>query len=70
LNVLAIVGIGLALPFSPFADVLGFVQLPPSYLLFLAVAVTSYLALVELAKRGLYAWWNHRQRETVRPGRA
>ena len=60
LNVLAIVGIGLALPFSPFADVLGFVQLPPSYLLFLAVAVTSYLALVELAKRGLYAWWNHR----------
>jgi phosphoserine phosphatase len=30
LNVLAIVGIGLALPFSPFADVLGFVQLPPS----------------------------------------
>jgi Mg2+-importing ATPase len=70
LNVLAIVGIGLALPFSPFADVLGFVRLPPSYLLFLAVAVTSYLALVELAKRGLYAWWNHRQRETVRPGRA
>ena len=62
LNVLAIVGIGLALPFSPFADVLGFVQLPPSYLLFLAVAVTSYLALVELARRGLYAWWNHRQR--------
>ncbi|MDW7981998.1 MAG: magnesium-translocating P-type ATPase [Thermomicrobium sp.] len=69
LNVIAIVGIGLALPFSPLADLLGFVPLPPTYLLFLAVAVTSYLALVELAKRGLYAWWNHRQRDTVRWGR-
>lgn len=69
LNVLAIVLIGLWLPYSPLAAFLGFVPLPPAYLAFLAGAVASYLILVELAKRALYTWWNHRHRETVRSGR-
>lgn len=52
-SVLAIVGIGLALPFTPLAAVLGFVPLPPAYLAFVAAATVAYLALVEGAKRWL-----------------
>jgi Mg2+-importing ATPase len=47
------VGIGLSLPFSPLAGVLGFTPLPGSYFLFLAVATGAYLLLVEGAKRVL-----------------
>jgi Mg2+-importing ATPase len=50
---LAVVGIGLSLPFSPLAGVLGFTPLPGSYFLFLAVATGAYLLLVEGAKRVL-----------------
>ena len=48
---LLIVGIGLALLFSPLADPLGFVPLPPAFFAFLVGATGTYLALVELAKR-------------------
>jgi Mg2+-importing ATPase len=47
------VGVGVALPFSPLAPLLGMVPLPPSFFLFLAVATLTYLALVELGKRRL-----------------
>jgi Mg2+-importing ATPase len=50
---LAVVAIGVALPFTPLAPLLGMVSLPPVFFLFLAVATTTYLALVEWAKRGL-----------------
>jgi Mg2+-importing ATPase len=46
-----IVGIGLILPFSPLADTLGFVPLPPAYFAFLVGATVTYLILVEVAKR-------------------
>jgi len=44
---------GVVLPFSPLARPLGFVPLPGPFFLFLAVAVISYLILVELVKARL-----------------
>jgi Mg2+-importing ATPase len=45
--------VGLMLPSSPLAPVLGFVPLPAAYFLFLGAATLTYLALVELVKRRL-----------------
>ena len=50
---LAVVALGLYLPFSPLAGVLGFTPLPAAYFAFLAVATATYLLLVEAAKRHL-----------------
>jgi Mg2+-importing ATPase len=50
---LGVVAIGLCLPFSPLAGVLGFTPLPGSYFAFVAVATAVYLLLVEAAKRVL-----------------
>jgi Mg2+-importing ATPase len=47
----AIVVIGLVLPATPLAMLLGFVVPPPSYFAFLVVATLTYLVLVELVKR-------------------
>jgi Mg2+-importing ATPase len=51
---LAVVAIGIYLPFSPLASVLGFTPLPGSYFVFLAVATGTYLLLVEAAKGVLF----------------
>ena len=48
---LAVVGIGMYFPFSPFASVLGFTPPPFSYFVFVAIATGVYLLLVEAAKR-------------------
>jgi Mg2+-importing ATPase len=53
LTALAVVGIGLLLPVTPLAPVLGFTVPPPSYFAFLVVATVTYLALVEFVKRRL-----------------
>lgn len=50
-SVVSVVAFGIALPYLPFARSLGFVPLPGGYYVFLAVAVVTYLALVELSKR-------------------
>ena len=50
---LAVVAIGIYLPFSPLAHVLGFTSLPAAYFAFLTVATAAYLLLVEAAKRRL-----------------
>lgn len=50
---LAVVAIGVYLPFSPLAGMLGFTALPARYFAFLAVATAAYLLLVEGAKRRL-----------------
>ena len=50
---LAVVAIGIYLPFSPLAGMLGFTPLPAAYFAFLAVATGTYLLLVEFAKRRL-----------------
>jgi len=53
---LAVVAIGIYLPFSPLAAMLGFTRLPASFFAFLAVATGAYLLLVEFAKRRLLSW--------------
>src|SRR3974377_1455439 len=50
---LAVVVIGIYLPFSPLARMLGFTPLPATFFAFLAVATGTYLLLVEAAKRRL-----------------
>jgi P-type Mg2+ transporter len=50
---LAAVAIGICLPFSPLAGMLGFTALPARYFAFLAVATGAYLLLVEAAKQRL-----------------
>ena len=48
-----IVGIGVALPMTPMAALLGFTRLPVSYFAFLIPATLTYLLLVDIAKRRL-----------------
>jgi Mg2+-importing ATPase len=61
ITTLAVVALGIALPFSPLAAMLGFAPLPAGYFLFLTLATITYLALVEVAKRFLL--------KDTRPGR-
>jgi Mg2+-importing ATPase len=63
---LAVVAIGMYLPFSPLASVLGFTPLPATYFAFVAVATAVYLALVEAAKRRLLR--GATRKNTVKPG--
>ncbi len=51
---LGVFAIGVPLPFTPLAGVLGFVPLPPLYFAFLGGATLTYLALVKLVKRCLF----------------
>ena len=50
ITTVAIVVIGISLPFLPLARDLGFVPLPPLFYAFLAAATFTYLALVQLVK--------------------
>jgi P-type Mg2+ transporter len=50
---LSIVAIGIALPFTSLAAPLGFTRLPGGFFLFLAIATSSYLVVVEFVKRAL-----------------
>ena len=47
---LACAAVGVILPYSPLADVLGFTALPLDFLAVLVLMVVTYLALVELGK--------------------
>jgi len=55
---IGVVLLGLIIPLTPLGPVFGFVEPPPGFYLFLALAVAAYLFLVEVAKRHLYrrAW--------------
>ena len=55
-STLAIVTIGVGLPWTPLAPLLGFVALPSLYFGFLMLATLTYLILVDLAKRRLVRW--------------
>jgi P-type Mg2+ transporter len=48
------VAIGVVLPFSPLAPVLGFTALPPGFLAALAAMIVVYLVLIELGKQRFY----------------
>lgn len=50
-TILLAVSVGLILPFSPFADSLGFSALTRPYFYFLVAATITYLAIVEVLKR-------------------
>jgi Mg2+-importing ATPase len=50
-SVLATLALGVALPFTALGADFGFVPLPPLFFVFLAVATTTYLLLVEGVKR-------------------
>jgi Mg2+-importing ATPase len=65
---LGVVAIGLYLPFSPLAGMLGFTPLPGTYFAFVAVATGAYLLLVEGAKRVLLR--KETARNTAKPGHA
>jgi Mg2+-importing ATPase len=52
-TVLGIAAVGMVIPATPLAPVLGFVALPASYFAFVLVATVAYLAAVEVAKRAL-----------------
>jgi len=52
---IAIVIVGILLPFSPLATVLGFTPLPGPFFTFLAISTATYLLLVEWAKRFLFS---------------
>jgi Mg2+-importing ATPase len=47
---LTIMGVGMYLPFSPIGNSLGFVPLPESYFLWLAVILSSYCILTQVVK--------------------
>jgi P-type Mg2+ transporter len=55
LNTLAVVAVGLALPWSPLAGLLGFTPLSLPFFLFLGISTITYLLLVEVAKRKFFA---------------
>jgi P-type Mg2+ transporter len=46
--------VALALPYSPFANALGFAHLPPLYYLLLIVLLVTYLVLAQAVKRAFY----------------
>ncbi len=54
LTALGVVLVGVILPLTPLAEILGFVPLPALYFAFLGVATLTYLGLVELVKRRLF----------------
>jgi len=55
ITTLVIVIIGVLIPYSPLARDLGFTTLPGPFYAFLAISTATYLLLVELAKRRLFA---------------
>jgi Mg2+-importing ATPase len=54
-STLTVVAVGAFLPYSPFADTLGFTALPATFLAVLVAMIVLYLVLVELGKRRFYA---------------
>jgi len=54
ITTLAVVAVGVMLPFSPIAHVLGFTPLPAAFFGFLVVMVLAYLVLIELGKQRFY----------------
>jgi Mg2+-importing ATPase len=53
---LTVMTIGAILPFTPFGAYFGFVAPPVKFYAILAGMVVTYLAIVEVAKRGFYRW--------------
>jgi len=56
LTTLAVVAIGVYLPYSPLADSLGFVPLPPYYWALLSLMLACYLIMTQVLKRRFARW--------------
>jgi P-type Mg2+ transporter len=54
---LTVMVIGATLPFTPLGTYFGFVAPPARFYAILAAMVVTYLAIVEVAKRGFYRWY-------------
>ncbi|HEX6831018.1 MAG TPA: cation transporting ATPase C-terminal domain-containing protein, partial [Methyloceanibacter sp.] len=52
--------VGLLIPLTPLGRLLGFVEPPSGFYVFLVCAVAAYLLLVEIVKRRLYRWVDSR----------
>jgi Mg2+-importing ATPase len=52
-STVSVVAIGILLPFTPLAPIMGFEALPPAYFGFLVGMTATYLVFVELVKRRL-----------------
>jgi len=48
---IGVVILGFAIAFSPLGSFFGFVGLPPGFLVFLVLATTTYLVVIDFAKR-------------------
>ena len=59
---LAVVAVGVTLPFSPLASLLGFVTPPPTFFAILVVLIGFYLALAQLCKQHVYRLHGARRR--------
>ncbi|MBN9288925.1 MAG: magnesium-translocating P-type ATPase [Gammaproteobacteria bacterium 39-13] len=57
MSVLFVVTLGIFLPFSSFAKLLGFVALPLGFFVFLIIAIILYLFLVQMVKQKLMFKW-------------
>ena len=55
ITTVAIVVLGILLPISPLARILGFTPLPAPFFAFLAISIVTYMLLVEFAKRLLFS---------------
>ncbi len=64
-NTLVVVAVGVALPWSPLAGLLGLTPLPPFFFLFLGLSTVTYLLLVEAAKRKFFAVSRQRRKGLV-----
>jgi Mg2+-importing ATPase len=60
----------LALPYLPFANLLGFKPLPPLYLVVIAAIVVGYLVTAEIAKRWFYRRYGSGTPTATSPGQA
>jgi Mg2+-importing ATPase len=65
---LGVVAVGIYLPYSPLAGMLGFTPLPAAFFGFLVVATGTYLLLVEFAKRRLLSRANRREATKINAG--
>jgi Mg2+-importing ATPase len=68
-TILAVVALGAVLPSTPLARLLGFVPLPWTYFIFVALATAAYLVIVEVVKFALArsGQWSDAPRRTPYP---
>ena len=67
LTTIAVVLAGALLPYTPFANFLGFTALPPLFFVILVAMIVTYLALIEIGKRLFFGAGPSSLRTTTKP---